>query len=317
MDIAEFNETLRERKRLSQAKGCFIEGCTNKTIQAHSISKQKHLGSIAENGYVLTFSLDFDENGHVGFANQGKKKMSTFPGFCPLHDSIFQDVDSSDYVPGNKKQEFLFALRALAREQNARETMVKMQTELMKTLSPEMKSAYEDSFFKGFLKGFQDLNELKAAFNINLNKNRYYKIVTHTTILPKAYPIVASSVFKPEVDFKGNIINDFSTLKVIQKPIFFSIFPQNNNTVILISWLKQHDSTLSYFREIDSKPSDEQKVIFSNMLCAYVENFAIKPSHWENLPTVIRDKYMEFWGSSTTTQNNIPAILDRDLNIFV
>ena len=53
----------------------------------------------------------------------GKAKATTFPGFCDEHDKIFEPIDAHPYEVGNLLQEFLFAMRAVAREYTVRKAM--------------------------------------------------------------------------------------------------------------------------------------------------------------------------------------------------
>lgn len=69
--------------------------------------------------------MTFTGNDNLEFGKTGRKKATTFTGFCDYHDSkIFSPIENEDYVEENKEQEFLFAYRALAYEHHANKSII-------------------------------------------------------------------------------------------------------------------------------------------------------------------------------------------------
>ena len=71
--------------------------------------------------YMSTENLDSKDS--FNLFPTGKAKATTFPGFCDEHDKIFEPIDAHPYEVGNLLQEFLFAMRAVAREYTVRKAM--------------------------------------------------------------------------------------------------------------------------------------------------------------------------------------------------
>ncbi|HYH75007.1 MAG TPA: hypothetical protein VD735_03520 [Candidatus Saccharimonadales bacterium] len=315
-------------KRAS-AKGCFINvpsQCLESPIKAHSISESKYLSVIAKDGKML---MPGHYNGRVVFEEQGKKKASTFPGFCGPHDTIFNPIDIDDHVPGNKKHEFLFAMRAAAREYWAKTTQSKGMEELMrlrtsseeriKLLGKDMPIDAPDSIDllmqQSIIKGQRDTEEIRKFFNENYAKGNYGAIHTVTIELPKFYPVVASSMFNIELDFEGNIVNDLENLTTRMRTSFFSIVPQEDKTFILLSCRKSDAKFLKFLEAIDNMP--DKGVVASNILCVHTENVCMNLDYFYSLDIETRKLFYDLWGHSAMPNPRTRLVEDPRLNIFV
>ena len=102
-------------------KACYFIKCSEKPIKAHSISNTRLLLKLSDDGMVMYFDKEASKVGTL--IETGRGVASTFGGFCGEHDKIFHPVDNDDYIPGDKRQEFLFAMRAAAKELNTKMTV--------------------------------------------------------------------------------------------------------------------------------------------------------------------------------------------------
>lgn len=96
-------------------KGCYFKKYTDRLIKSHSISKRKVLEKIAENGTAMMLGSDCFITGQA--KEVGINQATTLKTFCHEHDqTVFAPINNAKYIPRNKEQEFLFAMRTLARE---------------------------------------------------------------------------------------------------------------------------------------------------------------------------------------------------------
>lgn len=321
---------LKVRKSYADTRTCYITGCPNKPINAHSVTNNRLLKDISDNGDVMYMSTEQVQfGGRPEFVPTGRRKATAFPGFCDDHDKIFHPIDNEDYGVGNQEQEFLFALRASAKEYTTRQAM----TNHLDDLVAESKAALEagksgqflldhnglkmmEVFRKGFVTGTKDLNIERAIFNANLANKNYWKIKTVTLEINGEYPIVAASTFKLEKGLNGKLINDIPNLRTRAKPFYFTLFPQNGKTYCLLSWQQRDNRFYDHLGELTNADETKKKVVATNLLCGYVENFAANPTYWVKLPVAVKQKFDEYYGLSLMPES-IPFIYDGEFSIFI
>ena len=325
-EVFEFQIKLRKITKdfLNKTKTCFILNCRNKTIKSHSVAKSRLLSKISDSGRVMYFAISDDARSPFEFIPTGKAKATTFPGFCDFHDKIFEVIDNNNYEPGNKEQEFLFCFRALAREYTVRKGMQLQIEECIRgakkgipliPLSPDGLK-FMESYLVRYKVGTQELERERVTMNTNLDRKRFWKVETETIEIDGEYPIVASSVFKLEKSPTGRQINKISDLKDIPKPLFFTLFPQDGKTYCGVSWYKKHEDYYKELRHLNKQAEEFKKLIVSNLLTSYVENFAVKPGFWKKMPQETLDSFEKFWGTSSY-QSNLPFIIDPNLNLLI
>lgn len=330
-------------RRDYEFKGCFHKdkNCSSKIINAHSVQKNRILNAIAEKSHVLSFRYNLlNMEKDMQLKEIGKRLATVFSGFCEYHDNLlFIPIERKNYNIGNKEQEFIFAYRALAYEYHAKMSVKQMFENLLKwTMNKDIeklsKYLYNGSneideeiiqnqilILKikviGYNADIQQLERMRIAFNNNLDKHNYYKIETQILEFPEEYHLAVSSMFAIHTDFDNNILNDITELKTTLKHTFLTIFPQNGKTYVLISYEKKYRK---YFRfinnQIINKSIDEQKIILSNIIALYVENFAISPKKWRELNEEIKNKFYNIF-YSTMFSEEINMSKQRDINLFI
>jgi hypothetical protein len=328
----------RQLERDSKARFCFKnnEQCGSIIIDAHSITRNRILKRIAVDNHVCTL-VEAKDLGSLVMEKIGiRKEASVFQGFCNLHDNeIFHDIDDSDYVPGNLKQEFLFAYRAIAKEYHAKVESINITEKRLNAAingDINMLSKYENDI--GFMYDSKQKNEFinrrkkylellnwhmerydiyRNLLNGYLNNQRYDRMHTFRIEFAGEYPITTSSIFQIYFDVKGHQIYNGNLIK----PVILTVFPQNGTTYVLISCFTKDKYYYRYIEEQIIK-SDEttQKRIISNMICCYVENFFLSPSLWDSYDEQTKQKICDI--SYLTITKGKPKYLGYfDINFFV
>ena len=305
------------KKAQADVKHCYYLGCKQLPIRSHSISEQRVLSEISENGEVLT--LDKFSLQSKALVPAGIKQASTVKCFCCEHDQkIFAPIDNKDYVIGDKEQEFLFAFRAAAREFLVKEAAVQTCDHWKK---PEHYGnnraavAFIDDLNKGQMLSIKDQSETRCVFMDTYQKQKFNAIRTVSVTLDGWHPVAASSSFCIEVDFDGNLVNDVleSGYNTKVKPCFLTIFPQKDKTYCLISYFNHDRKTYNFLNDINNKDNQEKGIIVSNLLVGYAENVAIGPSFGQTFV----NKEAFFAVRATSLIPHTSLVEDSGLNLFV
>ena len=308
----------------SKTKKCYIIACSNPTIKAHSISNKQLLLKIAENGEVMYFNKD---GGSIGeLVKTGRGIATVFNGFCGEHDKVFHPIDNEDYVPGNKEQEYLFAMRAAAKEYTTRQTVSNalavrdtddVPDEVKEfPIADEMVELFEE-FRKGFDVGTNDQAIYRGIFNDTLIKSKFNVIQTSVIVADGELPVAVSGSFNMELDIEGNLINDVSNaaLSTKMKPCFMTVFPQNGKTYCLVSYLRKDRADYEFLNAINNMDNVFKQTVISNLTAGYVENFVASPTYWNGLDSEVRRAYADIFGVSFK-KRYVHFLTDKSFNLF-
>ncbi|MDF9841776.1 MULTISPECIES: hypothetical protein [unclassified Paenibacillus] len=338
-----FFESFRKLRNQSFWEGCFHadQNCSERIIKAHSIQNNKILNKISENGEVLMFGNELDESFELKavMKKEGRKRATTFTGFCGHHDTtIFNPIENLDYQIGNKQQEFLFAYRALAHEYHAKKSTAEIARKSLELIKKgefvELNKIFEQRgepsqdhiqfmriMFEAFLEGSKDAEERLEIARVRMNGFLDYgyfdELITEVIEFPEEYHIATSATVIIEKDLEGNIVNDLNDFQTALAPTFVTVFPQSGKTYVLLSYLKRNQRRFKFIKsQILTKSVPEQKIIISNLLISYVENLAFSPIKWRQLDDSMQKKISAAF-LNTATQLDKPLLLDKDIDIFV
>ena len=220
---------------------------------AHSIQNNGILNRISENGHVMNYNF---EKGEFSGKKLSRHIASTFYGFCNTHDVIFKPIEIEPYIE-SEKQNFLFAYRAF-------------------TIAAHKKE--ESSFLINYDNQINtDIKENKKIFDRALLNNDYSIIETEIIQFPAFYPIAASSAFYLEFDFERNPIKH-STKRI--EVIFVTLFPSENKTYFLLSYLKE-DKLLYEKLGFQLRERKNLKSDITMLLASHVENIFFNPIYYK------------------------------------
>ncbi len=311
----ESGKTVKDLFKESKAKKCYFSHdrkCSAKVIKAHSIQNNRILREISEKGYVVMYGFDFREFNPLGpgiqMMEKGRKIATTFTGFCSHHDqTIFTEIDNKNYAIGNKKQDFLFAFRGLCFELYKKET-VKSVFEAAEEKKFIKDKDFVDAFLMGTNKAIKDLKYYFELFKKGIKSNDYDILETAIITLKGEYLLAVNSLFGLEYDLEGNMVNDLSDLNKRLRVVFLNIFPQNGNTFIILSWLKEDVNNFSDFKkQILSLKKENKKInLLNNIIFNYTENLTLGPKLWNKFDTKEKQLFNETLGHA------IGAIIDKN-----
>ncbi len=328
----------RELVTKSNIKECLYpnkQECSGPVVKAHSIQKNRILKLISKNRKVLTLSSPsspIDATSYGRPSNAWEKTATTFTGFCKKHDNeVFKTIENKDYVVGDKEQEFLFAYRAFAYEFHTKKCISSIPTtEDSPMLNEQLirtKTVIVDKF-----------TDIKDKFDKALLSKDFTLIDTKTIELNRKYLIAVSSVFAPEYDFEGQMVNDLGNhsqnvryllrtsnrpntpTSPFYSPLFFTVFPQNDKTYALFSYLKESSGTYDFIAEQLLALSEAQQIEKLNLIIAsYCANVAYSPEKWESLNTTEKDAFIVLFRSTNDLTPVGPDGLNQKstFNLFI
>lgn len=300
-DIANLPTVYKTFRKASRIKECIYPDhtcCSEKIISAHSIQNNKILAKISDNGKVympvmkpeISFSLQKE---------YGRKEASVFTGFCGYHDkTVFQPIEDHDFM-GTEEQIFLYVYRAFALEYHKKQEAVKMEQQFFSN-KPSIISmpGYMIDGKTGFTMAVDDFREEKSAFDDALLTKHYDVLTSIVWYFDGFSNFAATGGEAPSLDFDSNQIQDLLNPHIPVRHIYYSVFPENNKTIAIISWLKIYDDIFSSIKERLNKATDiEKRNYINNTLPMIAENIAIKPSSWEAMSEKAQEEFsMIFYG---------------------
>ena len=228
---------------------------------------------------VARLNLDTGSE-EIEFKKVGRNKATTFTGLCKKHDSeLFRPIDMNEFDVSNQQQKFLFAYRSVLRElhtrikkaidsQNIYQEFVNKKLCDPKNMDKPMLDATMA------IANAYDLYKYKQIYDNIYNSNSFTKIEHECIRIERNCPLAVSSLFDP--------IKSIIWLKIPEpKFIVLNVFPQKKDTIILLSYLGDHQKDLRpYADEIINASGEYQIYLLSKTILRYCENFVISPDHF-------------------------------------
>lgn len=283
--VGNINQAIRDCK----IKKCIYpdtNSCSKSIINSHSIQNNRILNNISVDGHVLMFVPNY-KNNISEIRPVSKNKATTFNGFCKYHDDVvFKDIETKEFV-GENKQIFLFAYRAFAFEHHRKLEATQM---LKNTFAKIPKSSSECKVFLSAYKShtltIQDNLFIKHIFDDSIRCNKFDILESIIWNLDYKIDFSTTTMFPLQYDLKGILLNDIESCTPMKK-IFLSVFPQNNKSYIILSWLKQdNDTYINLKKQLKELKIEEVFTFFNNLIVNNTENIVISPRLWNNWTSV-------------------------------
>lgn len=270
-------------KRIRKNNECLFRGvefeCKSqgkcKTEENHIIPRASYLERISHRGKVLVF--DFENRDYI---KNGRKlverkiiKANRFHVLCGTHDkNLFDEIENSKiFDENNKKQLFQFALRAF---------IFSLSEERMKdNFDNIMKDSITNKVAEVHLGNNNE--RLKTYQNLFLNQ-KWDGIETRVIKLNRESRFISCVYRTPNYGF-------IFPVRFNNCGISFNVFPNDNKTIVLLSYLKGDLMSKSAERFCDklvnlAENKEERFVRYMNkFIAAFDHNIAIDPEFWKNL----------------------------------
>lgn len=254
-----------------------------KTAKNHLISKANYLKRISNQDRVLVFDFenrDYSKRNRE-LTERNIKKANTFNIFCSKHDDyLFNEIENGNkFDETNKKQLFQFAFRALVfsySEQDLKDNFDKIVTNSLNKIG-EAHLHNTEKIFK------------KYRFLIEINN--WDGVETEIIKLNKKCEFISC--------WSGNLnIGINGLFRLSPSKISINIFPNENETVILLSYLKDDvffADKLFCQRLKKLATTNEKKFItyIEKLAVAFDHNIALSPVYWSKCDEISKSSFYE------------------------
>ncbi|WP_176525723.1 SEC-C metal-binding domain-containing protein [Priestia megaterium] len=281
------NYYIQKRVEANKIKQCLHPNkseCKGKIKEAHSIQNNRILSKLSEEQHVAVLKAGVDINGIIAdLSDKSKNKATTFTGFCDYHDTkLFREIEVKDFDPKSNEQKFLFGYRALALELHKKQEML---ATFQNVFADRPSLTKVNEFIINYrLKqlALKDLKEYKEIFDGILLECKFSRINSYVIEFNYEIDFAICSGFNLEYDLEGKQMNNiYSTEDERIKMIFLNIFPANNKSYFIFSWLKEEDYFfVDFIEQLKSLGLNQFQNYINNLLPFYSENFVLSPRLW-------------------------------------
>lgn len=291
-------EAIKELRRAFGKKYCLhpqanLSTCRGKIIQAHSIQRNVGLSRIERDGHVYRFFADYpklvDSSGKLEAELIGLRKASTFTGFCAHHDDItFAPMEKEQLRP-TLEQIFLLSYRSICRElfaKKSRLSLIPFYRTLDRgkdTLDQVAIQEFIDLLEAGNEAGLNDLEYHKSRYDDVLMGGDFTEVRYYVIKLENVPEIICSGTALFEIDFDGNILQNFRVLDQRLDVFSFSLLGTDDGGMIIFSWLGESEAGLKFIRSLDKLTDDEIVHAVVRFIFEFFENSYFAPDWWEGL----------------------------------
>lgn len=299
--------------------GAFGLECSKKIIASHTISRRAALERVAREGHVYAISPSFsqlDKSGGVLVpVLRGIHKTSTFHGFCSSHDdSIFKLIDALHPVVDAAFCNRL-AYRAVCKELYLKKYMQRDQ-EQVRLLQMGRTPEYQQFIygcFEGINAGMHAAARDLDAYRISLAEaisSRDMEWSHYVVQVRGQLPLAASSIFQPEKNLFGELLQDLADMEMPSQPVIFSAIPVVDGGYIVLSFRSDDRLARSYVESITALSDASLVPYLVGLAFEYCENIAILPEWWDGLSHASRLECLRAINRGTSTFGENSSVLN-------
>lgn len=282
----------------SKSRFCLYEGCTQKgknIIKAHALQENRILKKLAVNGNVKM--QDFTQDPTILEIKPGKpepfyfltdvsiKTATTATCFCKTHDdALFAKIEKSQYdlQTLDDEQLFLFAYKTFSFELYTEMTAQKFNRLMFSNVPQTAKSPLVVWQYRTQNEKLQDLQYYKNFFNSSIEKRDFSGLETIVLEIPFQIQFSNYMAVSPPFDIKGNKLKAMDRKNKRLKFVFFTLFPVDNKSYILVSALKEDMKYFSsYFEQLKSSPLPLIQYYLNVFIPLYSQNLILSPQLWD------------------------------------
>lgn len=283
----------------SRVKICLHDGCRAKPkdiIKAHALQENRILNKLALNKNVIM--QDFSKAPILCEIKPGKPepfyfltevpitKATISTCFCKTHDdALFARIEKSQYnlETLDSEQLFLFAYKTFAFELYTEIVAKKFQASMLSSVPQLTKQPLSVYQYRNKDLKLNDLQYYKRFFDEAINEKDYKGLETIIIDIPFRIQFANYMAVSPPFDIRGKKIKALDKKSGRLKFVFFTSFPVEKKSYILISVLKEDlDVYQQYFQQIRNSPLGLIQYYINVFIPLYSQNLIISPSLWEN-----------------------------------
>lgn len=266
-------------------------------VSAHTLSLEAVLRPLSADGHVYApnHKGHFSPGKHpIQIKRLGLRDVSVFNGFCAKHDAELFSCLENEPFRFNRKQTFMLAYRAAARECYLKRKQCESlpDPEQVRAIhgTPEQLTYSEVAlvFQAASLRGSEEAEGFKAKLDSHLLNGAWDRLVTHAILFPKTPSVAASFTFQPFHDMNGSQLQDYENFEAEMSQLAVNLLPLEQGGAAVFSWLDSANAAPRRFFESVIEAKDLTSSVIHAVLHSS-ENFAFGPAWYESLPSQIQD----------------------------
>lgn len=302
-----FGARARRFKDWDRSGPCLYRGCKQPSIaRSHTVQRAKVLERIAEQGHVLTPSID--QNGDLVMERIGIGLASTFPGFCLEHEQLFADFEATGVI-STSRHLALQMWRTIAREiarrrfgiEHGEKALEDYRAARRAHFNTAIKAVDVEAEVHDLLVSGDALDDSvsetladQKAILADLEGTLFSEVMTY---LEKGGPEPACSGFLMPSDdpnhpplelpvaVSGVVFADYQKgNKVHHIPCVVGVIPQEGATLLFIGTLREHQSFLRIWQKRIDNILGMLNLVEGWMVHG-TDHWFIRPSVWASLPS--------------------------------
>lgn len=270
---------------LKKRRVCFVEGCSELAIDSHILQKNGIISKIAEKGHVIECAIDpFTPHYQMRFKRTGINNVFTFKGFCTSHDnSLFKEIEKSNYDLSNYKHQLLFAYRTSVNETRKKEVVIDCYKSIICDPSIKLPAGPLISAINGQKMGIRDGSFTRNYLlkNIKSTKLREFSVYTYEVPI-RDVCLCGVTTFETSTEIKGMEIENDPKFFVPLTDIFITLLPQGTSSIFSVCFLKGHNIECDkYYSTIFGQENKDLIVQYiSDLMLLQIENWIISESFY-------------------------------------
>lgn len=255
----------------------------NNKIISLLAGEERHVYMIDAKKQPLLVPLDTGELvPMVEMSRTSANDATTETCFCDLHDNIaFAVIEKGapDFDESREDMEFVYAYKAFIFEYYKQKIAFDIFRKNFKDnpnafLAPDMVGMYRMLQLK-----MQEFEPVKKHFDSQILANTYDGVTTCAVKLPYQIKFADYAYIAPDYDLNGRKIKH--TIRGIMHRVAITIFPEVNQSWLLVSCLKSEETIYkTFFEQLASATDDKLKFYINMVLPLYSENMVLSPDLW-------------------------------------
>lgn len=283
----------------SKRRVCLYNGCEEKgknIIGAHAIQENRILNKLAVNGFVKMQNFDKEPvlleikpkkpEPFYFLSDVSINKATKATCFCKTHDdTLFAKIEKSQYdlQTLDDEQKFLFAYKTFSFELYTEMTAKKFYQLILSNIPQLFKKPLLIYQYRKQCEKLIDLKSYQEFFNNSIDKKDFSGLETITLELPFQIQFSNYMAVSPPFDITGKKLRAMDKKTSRLKFVFFTSFPVENKSYILISALKEDMKYFhEYFEQIKQSPLSLIKYYLNVFIPLYSQNLIISPRLWDS-----------------------------------
>ena len=287
---------IMDKMRRSMKKCCLHPdqaNCKGRIKKAHALQNNKIISLLAgEEHHVymidakkqpLLVPLDTGETVPVvEISRISANDATTETCFCDLHDNIVFNViekGALDFDKSREDMKFVYAYKAFIFEYYKQRIALDIFRQCFKDNSNACSTFYMVGMYRMLQLKMKEFEPVKRHFDSQILANTYDGVTTCAVKLPYQIKFADYAYIAPDYDLYGRKIKH--TIRGVMHRIAITIFPEKNQSWLLISCLKEEETIYKdLFKQLSVATDNKLRLYINMVLPLYSENMVLSPKLW-------------------------------------